>query len=193
MARLVAERSDVIPVLAEVFRRYGYDGASVARITEHTKLGKGSLYHFFPGGKEEMATAVLADVHGWFENNIFVPLEEKEPEIALASMFAAIEDYFDSGRRICLVGAFALEETRDRFASEVKTYFARWIEALRRALEGVGFDAEEAGRRANSIIAGIQGAIILARALDDTESFSGSLGQLKGMTLRDGATPRQPA
>ncbi|SEB73123.1 transcriptional regulator, TetR family [Nitratireductor aquibiodomus] len=187
MARLVAERSDVIPLLAEVFRRYGYDGASVARITEHTNLGKGSLYHFFPGGKEEMAAAVLADVRCWFENNIFVPLEEKDPETALASMFAAVEDYFDSGQRICLVGAFALEETRDRFASEVKIYFARWMEALRKALEGIGFDRDHAIRSANGIVAGIQGAIILARALGDTESFSVSLSQLKGMAMPSNA------
>jgi hypothetical protein len=29
-------------------------------------LGKGSLYHFFPGGKEDMAKAVLDEVAVWF-------------------------------------------------------------------------------------------------------------------------------
>lgn len=53
-------------------------------------------------------------------------------------------------------GADPLEETRDRFASEVKIYFARWMEALRKALEGIGFKRDHAIRSANGIVAGIQ-------------------------------------
>ena len=60
MARIVMERADVLPMLGEVFREHGFEGASLAAITARTGLGKGSLYHFFPGGKEEMAAAVLA-------------------------------------------------------------------------------------------------------------------------------------
>ena len=52
----------MIPVVAEVFRAHGYEGATLSVITEATGLGKGSLYHFFPGGKEELAAAVLADL-----------------------------------------------------------------------------------------------------------------------------------
>ncbi|MET0616193.1 MAG: helix-turn-helix domain-containing protein, partial [Luteibacter sp.] len=77
MARAVHERVDVIPLIAETFRELGYDGATMSRITKRTGLGKGSLYHFFPGGKEDMAAAVLADIDAWFEENIFVPLREQ--------------------------------------------------------------------------------------------------------------------
>lgn len=181
MARLVAERADVIPLLGEVFRRFGYEGASVARITEYTKLGKGSLYHFFPKGKDEMASVVLEDIRAWFEKNIFMPLEGHEPEAAIADMFIAVESYFKSGRRVCLVGAFALEETRDRFAMEVKHYFSRWLSALSTALESSGLDAAQARQRAKTIVAGIQGAIILARALDEEKVFLDALDHLKGL------------
>ncbi|MDU6377660.1 MAG: helix-turn-helix domain-containing protein, partial [Bradyrhizobium sp.] len=51
--RTLHERADVIPLIAEVFREFGFEGTSLSRITEKTALGKGSLYHFFPGGKEE--------------------------------------------------------------------------------------------------------------------------------------------
>lgn len=179
MARLVAERADVIPALGETFRRYGFEGASIARISEQTKMGKGSLYHFFPGGKDEMAIAVLADIQDWFEKNIFAPLENDNPIAAISNMFAAVEAYFRSGQRICLMGAFALEETRDRFSDEVKLYFARWLEVLSQALNRAGFDDEEAAHNAKAIIAGIQGAIILCRALDHEGSFSDTIGHLK--------------
>ena len=58
MAKMIHERGDVLPALTEVFRTHGYEGASLALISRHTGLGKGSLYHFFPGGKEEMAAEV---------------------------------------------------------------------------------------------------------------------------------------
>jgi len=61
MARVMGERGGVVPLLAEVFRTYGFEGASLARIAEGTGLGKGSIYNFFPGRKEEMADAVLAE------------------------------------------------------------------------------------------------------------------------------------
>lgn len=68
--RTLHERADVIPLIAEVFREFGFEGTSLSRITEKTALGKGSLYHFFPGGKEEMAGAVLAHVDAWFEREV---------------------------------------------------------------------------------------------------------------------------
>ena len=62
--------------LGEVFRAHGYEGATLALISEATGLGKGSLYHLFPGGKEQMAAEVLADIDAWFELNIYAPLRE---------------------------------------------------------------------------------------------------------------------
>jgi AcrR family transcriptional regulator len=179
MARLVAERHDVVPALGEIFRRYGFEGASIARVTEHTKLGKGSLYHFFPGGKDEMAEAVLSHIGDWFEAEVFRPLEEDPPTEAITRMFASVESYFRSGRRICLVGAFALEETRDRFAEAVSGYFGRWLTALSGALRRGGMSAVDADRLARDTVAGIQGAIVLARALNDEVHFTAVLETLK--------------
>jgi TetR/AcrR family transcriptional regulator, lmrAB and yxaGH operons repressor len=70
MARLVAERADTIAPLAEVFREHGYEGAGLALIGKATGLGKGSLYHFFPNGKEEMVRAVLGEIGQWFEDAV---------------------------------------------------------------------------------------------------------------------------
>ncbi|GGE06560.1 TetR family transcriptional regulator [Aureimonas endophytica] len=177
MARLVQERGDVVPLVAEVFRRYGFEGASLTRLTEGTKLGKGSLYHFFPGGKEEMAEAVLAHIGDWFETEVFRPLAEEPPARAIDAMFDKVETYFRSGRRICLMGAFALEETRDRFAAMVGSYFARWLAVLATALDRAGL--AETPALAARIVAGIQGAIVLARALDDPACFHRVLGELR--------------
>src|SRR5262245_58209085 len=117
MPKTVAERADILPLLGEVFREHGFDGASLAVIGDRTGLGKGSLYHFYPGGKEEMAAAVLAEIDAWFAANIFQPLRtEKDAARAIAGTLKAVEDYFRSGRHVCLVGALALTDSRDLFA-----------------------------------------------------------------------------
>ncbi|MFG1343902.1 TetR/AcrR family transcriptional regulator [Xanthobacter autotrophicus DSM 431] len=184
MAKTVAERADILPALGEVFREHGFEGASLAHITARTGLGKGSLYHFFPGGKEEMAAAVLAEIDAWFEANVFAPLrEDADGAGAIRSMLERVDAYFRSGRRVCLVGVFALGEVRDRFSGQVLGYFARWREALAEALGRAGIAPAEATDRAEEAVLSIQGALVLARALDDPAVFTRSLSRLDARLL----------
>lgn len=177
--RTLNERSDAIPLITEVFRELGYEGASLSRITDKTGLGKGSLYHFFPGGKEDMAKAVLEDVDAWFESHIFQPLQKDAPDTAIALMWDAVDGYFHSGGRICIVGAFALEGTRDRFADAISSYFRRWMTSLRDALLRKGWNAEQAGNCAEDVVLGIQGALVLARATNDVSVFTRAIARLR--------------
>lgn len=172
MARMVAERADTLPALAETFREHGYAGASLALLCKATGLGKGSLYHFFPGGKEEMAAAVLADIKNWFEGHIFTPLQQtRHPREAIDGMFRITTDYFRSGQRICLVGMMGLSDTRDVFAQRLREYFLRWIEALSASLTTAGIPPLLARELAEESVAGIQGAITLARATHNPDAF----------------------
>jgi AcrR family transcriptional regulator len=182
--RTLNERPDVIPLVAEVFRKFGYGGASLSRITEKTGLGKGSLYHFFPGGKEDMAKAVLEDVDAWFERHVFEPLRSEPPAIAIDKMWDAVDSYFRSGGRICLVGAFALDETRDRFDDAITGYFSRWIASLRGALVRQGWRPSEAIQTAEDVVLGIQGALVLARATKDETMFARAIARLKARLQR---------
>jgi TetR/AcrR family transcriptional regulator, lmrAB and yxaGH operons repressor len=176
----ISSRAEAIPLLAEVFREHGYEGASLARITAATGLGKGSLYHFFPGGKEEMAVAVLSEIDAWFETHVFAPLRSPDdPRAAIADMFASASAYFRSGRRVCLVGAIALADTRDMFAAAVRDYFQRWIRALSDALQLTGTPRPVADAAAEEVVSGIQGAIVLARALNDSRAFDRAVARLK--------------
>ncbi|MEZ5830803.1 MAG: TetR/AcrR family transcriptional regulator [Dongiaceae bacterium] len=180
MARLVAERADLLPVLGEVFREHGFEGASLSIIGARTGLGKGSLYHFFPGGKEEMAKAVLAEIDGWFQAHIFQPLHnEKDAARAIARTLDAVGDYFKSGRRVCLVGALALNESRDLFARQIRGYFAAWGEALAGALIRAGHDRKSAKVLAEETLAAIQGGLVMARAMNDPALFQRALVRIR--------------
>lgn len=180
MPRIISERADAIPALAEVFREHGFEGASLALISERTGLGKGSLYHFFPGGKEEMAAAVLDDIDRWFEKHLFAPLrEDPDARSAVRAMFRTVEDYFRSGQRVCLVGAFALGGVRDRFASRINAYFGVWLQVLADALQRCGKDRRIARALAEDVVAGVQGALVAGRALNDAAFFVRALTRLE--------------
>ncbi len=175
----VSPRAGLLPKLGEVFRTYGYEGASLTLITKATGLGKGSLYHLFPGGKAQMAQEVLAEIDGWFEREVFAPLRDSDDARAgIAHMFKATDDYFRSGRRVCLVGVFALGAARDEFAAAVHGYFERWRDALAQALRRAGHSRGEAAELSEDILAGIQGALVLARAADDRKIFSRALKRM---------------
>jgi len=175
----MTDRVEIVGKLGELFREHGYEGASLARITERTGLGKGSLYHFFPGGKEEMAEAVLAEVDDWFEKHVFEPLRAApDPGKGLVAMLKSCDQYFRSGKRICLVGAFALDSTRDRFAKRIAGYFERWREATAGALERMGHDKATAAATADDLLSIVQGALVLSRALGDANVFSRAIKRL---------------
>jgi TetR/AcrR family transcriptional repressor of lmrAB and yxaGH operons len=172
-------RAEVIAQLAEVFRAHGYEGASLTLITEATGLGKGSLYHLFPGGKEQMASEVLAEIDTWFELNTYAPLRDADdPARAIAAMIAGVDQYFHSGNRICLVGLVALGAARDSFAEAVDSYFARWQDALAQLLRRSGLSRSQAQRRAEDALLTIQGGLVLARARNDAGIFRRALSDL---------------
>ncbi|MBX9710894.1 MAG: TetR/AcrR family transcriptional regulator [Xanthobacteraceae bacterium] len=178
-------RAEILPLLAEVFRAHGYEGATLALLTEATGLGKGSLYHFFPGGKEQMATEVLAEIDSWFETHVFTPLlKSGDSRRAIGDMLASVDTYFRSGNRVCLIGVVALGASRDDFAQQVHSYFKRWGDALASALRRAGEPPASARGKSEDALIAIQGALVLARALDDSRVFSRAMADLKDRLLR---------
>jgi AcrR family transcriptional regulator len=121
----------------------------------------------------------MALVNAWFVQNVYEPLEAGEPPAAIAHMWEAVNVYFRSGQRVCLIGAFALDETRDRFGEPIRLYFERWIRALESALMRAGAEPVTAAGLAEEVVLGIQGALVLARALDDDTVFFRALERLR--------------
>ena len=178
MVTSATKKKDLVLALGEIFREYGFAGTSLSEITQRTGLGKSSLYHFFPSGKTEMAEAVLQNIDHWFKDNIFIPLRQSEDSAAcINAMFKSVDEYFHSGNRICLVGAFAMDNTRDHFSNKVSSYFKEWIDALALALKRTGHSHARA--MAEEIVIGIQGALVIARSQDDPKAFTRTLTRLR--------------
>lgn len=170
--RVLTDRESALPALEEAFREHGFEGASLATLSKATGLGKGSLYNFFPGGKEEMMAAVLDHIDRWFVDAVFEPLERGgDPAAAITAMFEDVTDYFRSGKRVCIVGCLGLNTAGETFAVKVKGYFARWVSALAHCLETGGVQRPLADALAEEAVSAIQGAIVLARALGEDATF----------------------
>lgn len=182
--RVLTDRASAVPALAEAFREHGFEGATLATLSKATGLGKGSLYNFFPGGKEEMMEAVLENIDGWFAKAVFSPLEEaSDPPAAITSMFDDVTAYFRSGQRVCVVGCLGLNSAGEAFAVAVRGYFVRWISALAHCLEAGKVAPSLAAELAEETVSGIQGAIVLARALGDEASFLRIVDRLRASLL----------
>lgn len=174
------DKKEAIARIAELFREHGYDGTSYAEIMEVSCWGKGSLYHYFPNGKEDIAKAALKHIHTWFERHIFAPIEAPNaPFERLDEMFDDVQRYFASGKRVCLLGAFALCDTRDSFSQEIAHYFTSWIKALSSFLSIHGASQKEARLLAQSAMVSIQGGLVLAQALGKPQMFNDALEEEK--------------
>lgn len=172
--------------LADLFREHGFEGASMARISTATGLGKGSLYNAFPGGKDEMAARVLDSIEEWFDRAVFRPLYDDSLPAADAvdQMLTECETYFHSGGRVCLLGAFALSDTRDRFSEQINRYFRHWQQALSTALRRFPLQDRLADDLAEEIVSRLQGGLVLARSLNDPSVFLRELQRLRTRLAR---------
>ncbi len=71
-------RLRIIEESVKLFQRHGYHGTGVSAILKAAKIPKGSLYHHFPDGKEEVASATL----DWLTKEIVAFLEARNQENA---------------------------------------------------------------------------------------------------------------
>ncbi len=151
--------------LTEVFRRKGYDGASYADLTEATGLVKASLYHRFPGGKEEMVDAILSEVDRQFVEYVLAPaLEEGDPKERARRMGRRLREFYDSGRSCCLLDTLSLAESRGTLAHARKS-MEFWVESFARVGRDAGLSAGVARKRAEEAVAAIEGGLVVARVL----------------------------
>ncbi len=177
-------KDKLLTQLVNVFRQYGYEGATLARISATTGLGRASLYHHFPKGKEEMASAALNLVNTWLEESIITPLrQESEPIERLRDMSKNLYEFYSCGQQTCLFTMFALGESKDLFQAQIQKALNVWIDTLAQVLIDAGLPPECARHRAEDAILQIQGALILGQGLDETGAFERVIKRLPEQLL----------
>ncbi len=173
-----------------VFRTYGYEGATLARISQSTGLGRASLYHYFPGGKDEMAREVLAGARAWIGANIVATLDGDGSVAArLKAMTAALRTGYADGEASCVINLLGIGEAGETFAQELRATLEPWLHALEKLLREAGVPAARCRRTAVDALVRIEGALVIARALRDNAIFVRTLGEVEKLLLEE-ATAR---
>ena len=178
---------DVIGRLTEVFRAVGYEGATLSKLSEATGLQRASLYHRFPGGKKEMAEAVLSRAGDFFQKNILGPLKGPgTPKERLVKMGKQLNAFYLRGNASCLLDTLSFGDGRDIFESHIKVSFSCWIESIARLVaEATECSKTTARQRAEDAVIRIQGALVLGRGTGNTKAFQRILRTLPESLLKE--------
>ena len=153
--------------LAELrMREAGYHGFSFRELASEIGITSASVHHHFPT-KAEMVVAVMQRYKGKFAE-LVAPQPGETAEDAIASYRDAIRDGWLAQRGMCLSGVLGAEASGlpSELLGQVEIFFREAIDGLAARIGGP--DAEE---RAFSILATLEGGLILARVYDDISAF----------------------
>jgi len=156
-----------------LFRRQGYASTGLQQILEESAAPKGSLYHYFPRGKEQLAEAAVEMAGGLIAEMLAeLAARHAEPEAFLRGYARVMADWMqESGFRSgCPVATTLLETAPESpgITSAGLRAFDTWIEVVAGVLERAGEPRRRAKRRAQLILSAMEGALILARIRQST-------------------------
>lgn len=168
MARRPKHREPIIRAAVTLFRRQGYAGTGLNDIVDASGAPKGSLYHYFPGGKAAIAVAAVEEAGRRLVETLGALSREHATAGELLLGYARMlstwlrqSEYRDG----CPMTTILLElapDARDVARAGRDAYRAR-IAVLREKLERDGHTPERAERLAQLATSALQGALIQAR------------------------------
>jgi AcrR family transcriptional regulator len=171
-----ATRDRIVNASAELFRRQGYTGTGLKQVSAAAQAPFGSLYHFFPGGKEHLGEEVIR-ASGRFYQQLFRDIAREAPDAptAVSDFFLGAAqtlrdtDYADA----CPIATVALEvaSTNDRLRQATADVFASWLADAETGFARAGVPDERARELALLMLASLEGAFILCRASRTTDAL----------------------
>ncbi|MDO5672247.1 MAG: TetR/AcrR family transcriptional regulator [Actinomycetaceae bacterium] len=171
----MADKEKVLSQLTGLFIEHGYSGTTLANIANTTGLGRGSLYHMFKGGKAQMLREVFQAVSQQFEREVIAPLEDND----ITKMFNGLQTFYEDGKSQSLSSLVTLDAKGGDFQNLIQDHYTSWRAALTKALLHAGVARGEAASLSERTIAGIEGALVLGAAFDDTDALSRTIRTLK--------------
>ena len=176
--------NELLDRLTDVFRTYGFEGASLSIISEATGLQRASLYYRFPGGKEEMAKAVLERAGQWLGTHVVASLfGPGKPVERIRKMAHELHVCYRGGRQSCLLDSLSFGLEENDIKQHARDGMRTWVEALAKVAHEAGVPAKKARHNAQDAISHIQGSLILARVLKDCGPFERTLKELPDVIL----------
>lgn len=197
-ARALPPRERMVRSAAQLIRRKGVSGTGMREIVTEADAPRGSLQHYFPGGKEEIVSDALlwaGEVMAGQVRRGLSELKSRTPSALLASIVDSwrrelTEAQFSAG---CPLVAAAADTaaTSEQLRQVLRRAFDGWLQPLSEGLVDLGVPPERADDLAVVVIAALEGAIILARIRRDLTPLGALIREL-GPLLDAVARPAAP-
>jgi AcrR family transcriptional regulator len=165
-------RARMVASAADLLARRGLQATSLSEVLEQSGAPRGSVYHHFPDGKNQLIASAL-DLAG---DRAIELLDRKAgaPANEVAAWFlhiwreVLIRSNFDAG---CAVLAVTVAADSPELRDHAAGIFRTWRHRLAELLEQGGLDSRDAARFAATLIASSEGAVALSRAERSVEPF----------------------
>ena len=195
----LAPRDRIVRSAAQLIRRKGVAGTGMREIVIEADAPRGSLQHYFPGGKEELVSDALLWMGAVAARRIRRSSGRIEPRTPSALLVSIVDGWrsdltseeFSAG---CPLVAAAADTaaTSEHLRGVLGQAFDGWLTPLSEGLSDLGVPPERSDGLAIVIISALEGAIILARIRRDLTPFDALVSEL-GPLLDEVAASARPA
>ncbi len=161
-------------------RANGHGSSAIKDVLEAADVTAGSMYHFFPGGKDELAAAAVMEVGLAGDQMLAATIEESGSVADGVIVFydALIAEMEASDFRLgCPIGVPSTEAaaTAEGIRQAGEAVFSAWIATMSAALEAEGWDPAPALVAARFAVSAYEGASTLSRTCRDTSVLRDTL------------------
>jgi TetR/AcrR family transcriptional repressor of lmrAB and yxaGH operons len=170
----IPTRTRILDASGSLFRRHGYAATGIKAILAGSDAPYGSLYHHFPGGKQELGVAAIeagGEFYRELVESVFRPdvdvVTATEAFFAGAAVVLEQTDFADA----CPIATIALEvaSTSEPMRTAAAAAFESWLLVLEGRLVASGVGAERAGELAIEFFCAVEGAFLLCRTTRSTQ------------------------
>lgn len=163
---------NLVMVAATLFRQQGYSASSISDILDAANAAKGSLYHHFPGGKQDLAIAaahhsskcLLALMARCFEKARLADDQFSDGVQILIEEIAILFDQMDRQELSPVTATLLNGVSNEAFRREANTIFAEWKEAFISEGKRFGMSVDDVRYLGNKLLLLMEGAWVVARA-----------------------------
>ena len=167
-------RERIVRTTSRLMQRQGYQGTGIKQIAREAEATLGSVYHFFPGGKQELGTVAVRHGDEEFADILGRMLaSEEDPATAILVLTKVLGDGLRESDWLdgCPVTSAVVGTAPDcpGIQEAAAEAFARWRALVAEALVRAGFGAGDAGELAYTVISALEGAEMAAQVARSVE------------------------
>lgn len=183
-------RALFITTMTELLEAQGYYATGIKEVVQKSAAPIGSLYHYFPGGKEELALLAIEQAGAAISkqlaavlNGTVNPPDKIHLGVAIEQIFAFFADQLQKSafQKGCPIATVTLETAafNPKLQQACQQVYQSWRQTIEQALLASGYKMERAQPLATFILAAFEGALLLSRAENNTQPLQQVAMELK--------------